>query len=114
MAGGGGEVGVEGLDFELGEGEGAALFGGGVGGFVGGQHLGVASAGFLADEEDVGGVFVAGGEGVEVATVPVGGGVVEGGEDVGGGVGLGGGGEGEAEGEGEDEAAHGRAPVGKL
>ena len=105
-AGGGGEVVVERLDFELGEGEGAHFLLGGVGGFVVGEHLGVAAGDAGADEEDVGGVFVAGGEGVEVAAVPVGGGVVEDGEDGFGGVGgLGGRCKREGEDKGEDEGA---------
>jgi hypothetical protein len=81
LSGDGGEVVVEGLDFELGEGESSHFFARRVGGFIVGEHLRIAVLDGGADEEDVGRVFVAGGEGVEIAVVPVIGRFVEDGED---------------------------------
>jgi len=97
VAGDGGEVGVERLGFELRERERAHLFASGIVGVIGGEHLRVAVANLVADEEDVGGVFVAGGEGVEVAVIPIDGGLVEDGDDGFGLCGLGGEGAGEGD-----------------
>ena len=109
-AGDGSEAGVERLDLELREGELAHGFGVGVGGLVVGEHLRVAVLDGAAHEEDVGGVFVASGEGVEVAAIPVVGGLVEDVEDGAGfgcGSGLGDCGEWCAKEQGEGQAVHG-------
>ncbi len=89
VSGDGGEVGVERLHGELREAERAHGGAGGVSRLVASEHLRVAVLDGAAHEEDVGGVLVAGGEGVDVAAVPVVGGFVEDGDD---GLGFGGGG----------------------
>ena len=65
-----GEVVAERVHREIGEGEGSHAFLGGVVVVVGGEHAVVATLDLGVDEEGVGRVFVALGEGVEVALVP--------------------------------------------
>lgn len=71
VPGDGGKFSVERLGFELREAEGTHLFGRGVAGLIGGEHLVVAAADFVANEEDVWRIFVAGSEGVNVVAIPI-------------------------------------------